>query len=538
LTASTTGAATYDQVPYPSLSHAQCHPDALASLGRLLGLNPAPVENCRLLEIGCATGSNLLPMALSLPNASFVGFDYSARQIEAAQAAADAVGIQNARLLQLDIREVTAELGEFDYIVAHGIYSWVPADVREHLLAICKRNLAPNGIAYVSYNTYPGWHMLGTLRDMMLFHVRDIEDPRERAAQARSLLDFLAESVPTAQRARSALLNAYSAFLKGEMTRLGPKADAFLLHDELEEVNDPVYFWQFMEQAGRHGLQFVTDVDFRGALPSHYAPKVAETFIHKARNVIEMEQYLDFLRSRSFRQTLLCHPEQTVQRKIMAERLAGCYVASRAVPVAAEPDLRSRAVEKFRGLDGAVLSIDHPASKAALVHLAEQWPQAVPFDTLLSAARARLNQPGADPVEQKPEDQQVLAVNILKAFLYSPDLVELHAIPLPFVTEPSLRPVASPWVRWQARETGQVTNMRHERVDLDPLNQFLVQRLDGRLDTEKLVDLLLAESVAGGKLVVEQGNLQVTDPAEIRAVVSAELQANLRWLAGAALLVA
>ncbi len=281
---------SYDQVPYPSLSHAQCHPNALASLGRLLGLKPAPVETCRLLEVGCATGSNLLPMAFSLPRASFVGFDYSARQIEAAQAAADAVGITNARLLHLDIRDVTADLGQFDYIVAHGIYSWVPADVRERLLALCKRNLAPNGLVYVSYNTYPGWHMLGTLRDMMLFHVRGIDDPRERAAEARSLLNFMAESVPTAQRARSALLNAYSAFLKGEMERLGPKADAFLLHDELEETNDPVYFWQFMEQAGRHGLQFVTDVDFRGALPSHYAPKVAEAFIHKARNVIEMEQ--------------------------------------------------------------------------------------------------------------------------------------------------------------------------------------------------------------------------------------------------------
>jgi methyltransferase-like protein/2-polyprenyl-3-methyl-5-hydroxy-6-metoxy-1,4-benzoquinol methylase len=529
---------SYDQVPYPSLSHAQCHPNALATLGVLLGLKPAPVETCRLLEVGCATGSNLLPMALSLPNAQFLGFDYSARQIEAAQAAADAVGIRNARLLHLDIRDVPADLGEFDYIVAHGIYSWVPADVREHLLGLCKRHLAPNGLVYVSYNTYPGWHMLGTLRDMMLFHVRDIENPGERAAEARNLLNFMAESVPTAQRARSALLNAYSAFLKGEMERLGPKADAFLLHDELEETNDPVYFWQFMEQAGRHGLQFVTDVDFRGALPNHYAPKVAEAFIHKARNVIEMEQYLDFLRSRSFRQTLLCHPEQTVQRKIMAERLAGCYVASRAVPVEAEPNLHERTVEKFRALDGAVLSIDHPVSKAAFVYLAEQWPQAVPYHTLLEAARARLSASGQPAIAPQAEDQQVLAVNILRAFLYSPDLIEVHAAPLPFVREPSERPVASAWVRWQAREEGQVTNLRHERVDLDPLNRFLVQHLDGSLGNEKLVDLLLAESVAGGKLVVEQDNVKVTDPGQIREVVSAELQANLRWLAGAALLVA
>ena len=294
----------------------QCHPDTLASLASLVGLNPAPVATCRVLEVGCATGSNILPMALSLPKASFVGFDYSARQIEAAQAAAETVGLTNVRLLHLDIREVTPDLGEFDYIIAHGIYSWVPAEVRERLLALCQQNLAPNGLAFVSYNVYPGWHMLGTLRDMMLYHVRGIEDPRERAAEARSVLNFMAESVPTSQRARSSLLHAYSAFLQGEMKRLGPKADGFLLHDELEEVNDPVYFWQFMEQASQHGLEYVIDFDFRGSLPNHYDPKTAEAFIHKARNVVESEQYLDFLRSRSFRQTLLCHAGQTVQRTI------------------------------------------------------------------------------------------------------------------------------------------------------------------------------------------------------------------------------
>ena len=527
---------SYDEVPYPSLAHVQCHPDSLAALGILSGLKPAPLANCRVLEVGCATGANLLPMALSLPGASFVGFDYSARQIEAAQAAAQAVGITNARLLHLDIRDVTPALGEFDYIIAHGIYSWVPAEVRERLLAICQQNLAPNGLAFVSYNVYPGWHMLGTLRDMMLFHVRGIDDPQERAAEARRLVGFMAESVPVAQRARSSLLNAYSAFLQGELQRLGPKADGFLLHDELEVVNDPVYFRDFMAQAERYGLKYVTDFDFRGSLPSHYDPKVAETFLRTARNVVEMEQYLDFLRSRTFRQTLLCHAGLEVQRTIKAERLSGLYVASRAVPVSPEPSLHDRTVEKFQAVDGSVLSMDHPASKAAFVYLAENWPQAVPFDDLLPAARACLERSGP-LVTAQPEDQRVLAVNILKAFLHSSDLIEVHAYPLPFVRVPSERPVASPWVRWQAQADGQVTNMRHERVDLDPLTRFLAPFLDGTRTAAALVDLLLAESVAGGKLVVEHDIGQITDPTHIREVVATELQATLRWMASAALLV-
>jgi methyltransferase-like protein len=519
------------------LSHVQCHPDSLASLGRLLGLNPPPIETCRVLEVGCATGSNLLPMALSLPRAGFVGFDYSARQIDMARAAAEAVGITHARLLHLDIRDAGPELGEFDYIIAHGIYSWVPAEARERLLALCRQNLAPNGLAFVSYNVYPGWHMLGTLRDMMLYHVREMDDPRQRVDEARRLLSFMAESVPASQRTRSTLLNAYSAFLQGELERLGPKADGFLLHDELEAVNDPVYFWQFMEQAGRHGLQYVTDFDFRGELPSHYSPKVAETFINQARNVIEAEQYLDFLRSRSFRQTLLCHAGQAVQRTLKAERLAGLYIASRAVPAAERPDLHSRAVEKFKAVDGSVLAIDHPVSKAAFVLLAEHWPQALPFDGLVEAARERLSREGP-AVEPQPEDQQVLAVNILRAFLSSSDLVEVHAFEMPFTLRPGEWPVASPWARWQARQGPQVTNLRHERVDVDPLCQHLLPRLDGTRDRAALVDLLLAESAAEGKLVVEQEGVKVTDPGQIREVVSAELQASLRWMAGAALFVA
>src|SRR5712692_4297077 len=147
---------TYDEIPYPNLSHVQSHPDALATLATLLGLAPAPIDRCRVLEIGCATGGNLIPMALSLPGSSFLGIDSSARQIEMGQAAVAAVGLGNVQLRQMDIRQVTPELGEFDYIIAHGVFSWVPKDVRDQLLTICKQNLAPNGVAFVSYNVYPG----------------------------------------------------------------------------------------------------------------------------------------------------------------------------------------------------------------------------------------------------------------------------------------------------------------------------------------------------------------------------------------------
>src|SRR5262249_45489286 len=146
--------------------------------------------------------------------------------------------------------------------------------------------------------------------------------------------------------------------------------------------------------------------------------------------------------------------------------------------------------------------------------------------------------PGNPAAEVSDEDWQVLCSNLLKAYVYSDDLVEVHIYPPHFTLEVSERPVASPWARWQAREEAKVTNLRHERVEVDQLNQYLLPFLDGSRDCEALVDLLLAGPVAGGKLVVEQDNQPVTDPQEARSILSTELQANLHWLAHAALLVA
>jgi SAM-dependent methyltransferase len=529
---------TYDEVPYPNLSHVQSHPDTLATLATLLGLAPAPIESCRILEIGCAAGGNLIPMGLSLPGSTLLGIDYSARQIESGQTAIAAVGLTNVTLRHMDIRAVTPELGEFDYIIAHGVFSWVPPEVRDRLLTVCKQNLAPAGLAFISYNVYPGWHMLAALREMMLFHIRNLVDPTERAAQARMVLKFLSESVPSDDHARSQLLYAYSKFLQKEMARVGPRADSFLLHDELEEINNPVYFHEFAAQAEAHGLQYVNEIDFRGALPNFWPAEVVEALTGAANNVIEMEQYLDFLRSRTFRQTILCHAGLTVNRTIEPDRLRQFHIAARAVPESERPDIRSRSVEKFKGLDGTSLAIDHPLSKSAMLYLARCWPQTVPMAELAAQAAALL--PGAGGGSAEPvsdEDWQVLSSNLLKAFVYSDDLVEVHVYPPQFALQVSQRPVASPWARWQAREDTKVTNLRHERVEVDPLNQFLLPYLDGSRDNNDLVDLLLAGPVAGGKLMVEQNDQPVTDPAEARAILGAELQANLEWLARAALLV-
>src|SRR5437764_4888582 len=187
---------SYDVVDYPSHPLPQAHPDRLATLATLFGLRPAPVERCRVLEIGCGSGGHLLSLALQLPESRFVGVDLSETAIAHGNQARQALGLHNLTLHHADLMEFAPEDGPFDYVIAHGFYSWVPAAVRDRLLALSRAVLAPHGVVYVSYNTLPGCHLRRMLREMMLFHVRNLTDPEERIDQALALTRFLAEGAP------------------------------------------------------------------------------------------------------------------------------------------------------------------------------------------------------------------------------------------------------------------------------------------------------------------------------------------------------
>ncbi len=526
----------YDEIPYPSLSFAWTHPDHLATLATLLGMRPPPVERCRVLELGGASGGNLIPMAQSLPEGEFVGLDLSTRQIADGQAMITALGLKNITLKHMNIMDVEADCGQFDYIIAHGVYSWVPPEAQDKILEICRQNLVPNGVAYVSYNTYPGWRMLGTVRDMMLYHTRQMAEPRERILAARTLIDFLAKAVPDKNSPHASFLNAYISFVNECVI---PKSDEFLLHDELEEVNEPIYFHQFAERAASHSLQYLGEADFQAMLANNLPPDVFKTLRQMAKSTVELEQYMDFLRNRAFRQTLLCHQGTRLGGGFKPDRLADFYVASPAQPETSEPDIHSISVEKFQAADGSTLSIDHPITKAAMIYLGEVWPRAVPFNALLAAARDRLNGAAAQEtaLPGSVSDAQVLGANLLRAYSYSGNLVELHVYAPDFVLEISERPIASPVARFQAQDSPVVTNLRHERVDLKGTNRYhLLRYLDGSRNRAALLDVL--ESLTAEGVIKEQ---QDGEPARDTKLAKSNLieilDSSLRRLAHAALLV-
>jgi methyltransferase-like protein/2-polyprenyl-3-methyl-5-hydroxy-6-metoxy-1,4-benzoquinol methylase len=475
---------SYDAVPYESLPFSEMHPDRLAALATLFGLSPAPVEGCRVLELGCASGGNLVPMAVALPGSSFVGVDLSPRQIADGQEVVRALNLSNIELRSLDIRTIGADFGQFDYIICHGVFSWVPADVQDKIFTICTQNLPAGGVAVVSYNTYPGWHDWLVARDVMTYHVRGLTDPLARVQQARAFLGFVAQSAAESD-------GPFRQKLLDMARRLADKSDSYLLHEHLTAVNEPLYFSQFIDRAKSHGLQYLADAKLSPMTPLHLSAEAEQTLNQVAPTLVQREQVLDFLNNQSFRRSLLCRPQATINRSLKAESLTAFRIATLAQPASDQPDIASSVAERFVTPDGLELSTADPLLKAALVHLAGVSPWPVPFGELLTGARVLLCQPAdaAPPAR----DIKVLGSRLLNCFLAG--LVELHVRPPSFRIELSHRPVVSPLARWQVTSAvaDRVTNLRHELIRLTDFARKLLPLLDGRHDCSELLRLLKVE---------------------------------------------
>lgn len=470
--------ASYDEIPYDSAPISETHPANLAMQGRLFGLAPADPGRCRVLELGCAAGGNLIPMAWHLPDSEFVGIELSGAQAAAGQAIIAALGLTNVRIVQADILAL-ADPGRFDYAIAHGVYSWVPAAVRERLLALCGQALTPQGIAYVSYNTLPGWRLRGVLRDMLRERVRAAPTPRARLAQAQ-------EALPALEAAFAAQDGAIAGWLRDEIARLRTRHPSYLYHEYLAEVNAPLLFREFSERAGAHGLQYLCEAE----LHTMFAESLGEAgaaFVDGFDDLIEQEQQIDFLRVRAYRQTLLCRTDVALTRELDLDRFAMLFYHASLVPKE-PPDLRTVSPQPFVSPAGSICVAQHPLTKAALQALAEAYPDSLDFGELFAAARARVRAAGSAHADARPH----LLGELVR--LYLRQYLGVRPAPVRMARAPAARPCATPLARIQAAAgIGHVSTVHHEPMQLDDFALCVLQRLDGTRTLAQLVEGLLAD---------------------------------------------
>jgi len=517
---------SYDEVPYEFKAFAVSHPDRLATIATLFSMNPQSPAHCRVLELGCARGGNLIPMAINLPNSQFLGIDLSARQIADGQAVVKKLGLPNIELRHASILDVDDSYGMFDYIICHGVYSWVPSEVQDKILSICSKSLKPMGVAYVSYNVYPGWHMSGMIRDMMIYHAGRFSRSQDRIAQARALLDFLSKSVPSQ-------LNTYSTMLKESLDYLRNMSDTYLFHEYLEEHNEPLYFYQFMERAAKAQLSFLCESNLSEMLISRFPPEAQKT-IQKISlgDIIRMEQYMDFLGRRTFRQTLLCHENIPINRSIQIAPLHSMFITANFKPVSETPNYATEGPEHFKGPRGEI-TITDPYLKTAMALLFKAAPMPIAFNDLCIAARKIVSRAN-DSSASKENDIQSLGNVILSSFTMGN--INLQLTPPTFTTTLNENPVAYSFARLQAEATTTVTNARHEMVTLNEFDRRVLLTLDGSHDKNSIIKILM-ELLAKGVLAAREKDQPILDQERQRGILEKELPASLDRLCKLALII-
>jgi methyltransferase-like protein/SAM-dependent methyltransferase len=520
-----TPATTYDLLTYPSGSFPQTHPDLLGTLAGLFGVPAVPLEGSRVLELGCASGGNLLPLAAAWPETRFLGIDYSATQVEIAQRRINQLGLKNVEVRHASILDVDESWGTFDYLICHGVYSWVPQEVQDGILKVCARNLKPDGVGYISYNTLPGWHMRGMIREMMCYHDTYQQDrpPLERVAQARTLLQFLA----SASKDKN---TPYALLLRQELEIVQRQPDGYLFHEHLEEHNDPVYFFEFYQRLLAHDLRYLGEADVRLMMHEHLPDEVRRQLAVVAPNQIQMEQYLDFLSNRLFRQTLVCHASHRPDYALEPQRLFSLRIASPLRSAGAAPDLAPGVPATFSTPTGMSISTPESIVKAALVHLAEVWPRAIPFEELRRQARRRLGSPPED------RDARELGSALLQMYCNAgAALVELWRSFPRFATRAGDRPLASPMARLMAREGMQVTSLKHQSVGLGDFDCQILPLLDGTRTRSALRDQLL-DVYRQGQMNLARNGEPVRDVHQARAALTEGIEQQVRRYAEAGLL--
>lgn len=460
--------ASYDRTPYTSNSFPQSAPGHLAAVAHLFGLDVPDVPTARVLEIGCAAGGNLIPFAATHPRARVTGIDLSDVQIDAGRVRARELGLDNLHLIAGDLARVDlAALGPFDFVIAHGVYSWVPPEVQDALLAVIRRVLSPNGIGYISYNTYPGWKTKEVVRDAMMLASGAFAAPEDRVREARGVADFLEEVA-----APDGVLSRVLALSREHALGFG---DSYLLHDELETYNAPCYFYEMAARAEAHGLRYLAEAHPETMIPENFGPRVAEYLAAKCGGVqMLIEQYLDFVLNRMFRESLLVHGERSPQLSYAVDRsrYRAMHVAAWVPPADGEIRLDG-SLQDFVGQEGAALSTDDSGVKAAVDALCTRWPWTLSRSELIAETRARLDSAGVPPSADLDDHlDDLLGILILQGTAS----IRLD----PVVGPPALDDCARRMAAATADSEHAVTfNAWHETLVLSDVDRVLFPLLDG-----------------------------------------------------------
>ncbi|MBK7331910.1 MAG: methyltransferase domain-containing protein [Betaproteobacteria bacterium] len=446
--------ASYEAIRYRSRPCPTSAPAHVATIARLMGLDAPDPSTARVLEIGCGDGGNLVPMAAAAPQGRYVGIDLSPGAIAEARAMASDLALSNVELDAADLRDLPSGLGTFDYIIAHGFYSWVPADVREVLLGTLRRCLSPDGIAFVSHNTMPGCALRGITWSLLRPHVAGIGDPARRVAETRSMAALMADAMADQP--------GLAAALAGEFRDVANRHEFLVLHDDIAVVNHPVLLREIVAEAEAHGLAWLADADvYRHPAPA-YGEKMNAWLA--ATDRLTREHVIDHLRLRRYRESLFVHRAKGLGMPLASERLANLHVGA-----------SNTTAERHGSAPRAQVGGDRKPvglQRMLLERLAAVHPASVPVQEAVSWITSHSS---AGSTLAAPANALRLLLNACLVGAIVP-----FAWPVRVALEAGAVPRASAVARWQASRRDFVVNLRHDSVVFDdPVRRRLLPLVDG-----------------------------------------------------------
>ena len=300
---------TYSELLYKSNPFNYTVPALLEANGKLYGLTPKDSRKARVLELGSSFGGNIITQALYNPEAEYVGIDLTAEQVRKGNEIIEKIGLTNIKLIEKNILDVNEDFGKFDYIIVHGVFSWVPENVKDKIIKICNENLNEEGIAYISYNTYPGWKEPDKIREMMIYANKYFPEISlgDKNQRGKAFISIVAEQMKLYED----IVEKKGDFIK-QIEELLEMQDYYVAHEYLESFNHPLYLNEFVDLIKKENLQYVSDVALRLSIISTYNQDTVNKLqqLSQGDHVIK-EQCLDFILDTKFRRSLICKNSQS-----------------------------------------------------------------------------------------------------------------------------------------------------------------------------------------------------------------------------------
>jgi len=464
--------SSYDELPYDSLPLPETQPDFLAAVARLHGFDAPDPSRSRILELGCAQGGNLIPLAWRWPESECVGVELSRVQAEAGASFIAELGVGNVRILHGDLAALPDDLGQFDYIIAHGVFSWVPPAVQQALLEVCRSHLRAQGVAYISFNVAAGWARLQPLRAALIERTAaDLPAPARYDQALRVLGELETEWT--------------DPVLLKEISYLKTAAPSYLFHEYLADFNAPMTFGDFTAHLDAHGLRYVGE-----AGPRHAVVELEDAWglipESMAGRWQDAEAALDDAHACRFRRALIARDDAPCARPPHADALINLafYADLRSDD---EIDLEATSEQHFVNPAGNTFPVTQPVMKAALMALSAAYPEALNYSDLLDAARKVLAEYGvAGAIDDAALRDALFQLVMAHGVMPTADVA-------PHPGWPGDRPCAQALARLQARTPGWVVSgARHLALELDAPARTLLTLLDGSHSIDELTDLMQA----------------------------------------------